>query len=164
MASGEEQDWPQRFSARYDRALLPVLAVVPVLPLTRAAFLLDDGKPGLAAGLLVIAALGSSALWAVLPRAFEVSPDRVRIVLGGPFTFSVGLDSIEGVEAAPGVRAILPMRWGAIFATSFKTTVRLRRAKGVSYMVSPNDPAGFSESVGEALAKRRQGDRGGATR
>ncbi len=156
MASGEQQGWPQRFSARYDRALLPVLAIVPVLPLTRAAFLWAGGEAGLAAGLLVIATLGSLALWAVLPRGFEVWPDRVRIVLGGPFTFSVNLDSIEGVEAAPGVRAILPMRWGAIFATSFKTTVRLRRPKGVSYMISPRDPAGFSESVGAAIAKRRR--------
>jgi hypothetical protein len=136
-------------------ALLPVLAIVPVLPLTRAAFLWANGEAGLAAGLVVIATLGSLALWAVLPRAVEVWPDSVRIVLGGPFTVSVGLDSIERVEAAPGVRAVLPMRWGAIFATSFRTTVRLRRTKGVSYMVSPTDAEGFTGSVEAALAESR---------
>lgn len=154
MASGEEQGGPQRFSARYDRALLPVLAIVPILPLARAAFLLDDGEAGLASGLLVIAALGSSALWAILPRAFELWPERVRIVLGGPFSFSIELNSIERVESAPGVRAVMPIKWGAIFATSFTTTVRLKRARGVSYMVSPKDPAGFSQAI-EAAKERR---------
>lgn len=155
MASDEEQGRPQRFSARYDRALLPVLAIVPILPLARAAFLLNDGEAGLASGLLVIAALGSSALWAILPRAFELWPERVRIVLGGPFSFSIALDSIERIEPAPGVRAVMPIRWGALFATSFSTTVRLRRTSGVSYMVSPKNPVGFSEAVEAALERRR---------
>jgi hypothetical protein len=138
-----------------------LLVLVPALPLARAWFLWADATFLGASGLLVVGAVASLVLWALLPRAFELWPDRVRFVLGGPFTVSVDLDSIEGVEAAPGVRAILPIRWGAIFATSFKTTVRLRRAKGVSYMVSPNDPAGFSEAVGAALAKRRYGGRWG---
>jgi hypothetical protein len=147
---------PLRFKPRYDKWLWPVLTLVPLLPLGRASFLVAADEFQLAWLMLGVTGLALLALWSVLPRAFELWPDRIRIILGWPWGLNIPLNKIAEVRPAPGVASLA--RWGAGFATSFKTPVQIRRTKGMTIVVSPSNPAEFIESVRKALASARGGD------
>ncbi len=141
------------FKPRYDRGLWPVLIGVLLLPLGRAGFLLAAGEFQGAFAMLVVTGLALLALWSALPRAFEVWPDRVRIVLGWRWGMSIPLDTIAEVQPAGGVATFV--HWGARFATSFKTAVRIRRTTGMTIVLSPDNPAQLIESVSRALENAR---------
>ena len=100
--------------------------------------------------MLGVTGLAPLALWSVLPRAFGLWPDRVRTVLGSPWGLNVPLNTIAEVLPAPGVAPWI--RLGAMFATSFKTPVRIKRTKGMTIVLSPDNPERFIESVRKALA------------
>ena len=142
-----------RFKPRYDRGLWLVLIGVLLLPLGRAGFLLAAGELQLTLAMVVVAGLALLALWSGLPRAFELWPDRIRIVLGWRWGLNIPLDTIAEVQPAPGVATFV--RWGAMFATSFKTAVRIRRTTGMTIVLSPENPAQFIESVRRALTNAR---------
>ncbi len=132
-----------------------VLLLVLLIPLVRAGFLLRDDDVAAAAAMLVVFGLASLALWLVLPRAYELSPDRLRVVLGGPLGWEIDLKKIENVRVAPGRGPLL--RPGALFATSLEPPVVVRRRKGMSIILSPEQPADFIAAVEQALAGSRQG-------
>ena len=142
-----------RFKPRYDKGLWPVLIGVLLLPLGRAGFFMAAGEFQGTLAMLVVAGLVLLALWSVLPRAFELWPDRVRIVLGWRWGLNIPLDTIAEVQPARGVATFV--HWGAGFATSFKTAVRIRRTKGMTIVLSPDNPAQFIESVRSAQANAR---------
>jgi hypothetical protein len=81
----------------------------------------------------------------VLPRRFQVFEDRVRIVLGGPFTMNIPLGSIKQVKRAPGSRGIFSS--GLRFVTSLKTVVEISRQHGLDVVISPAHPDEFIEQV-----------------
>ncbi len=108
---------------------------------------------GVMLGMTVLALL---ALWSVSPRAFELWPDRIRVVLGWPWGVNIPLNTIAEVLPPPNLAAW--MRWGAGFATSFKTPVQIKRTKGMAIVLSPETPAEFIEGVRRALANARGGD------
>ena len=147
---------PLRFRPRYDRGLLPVLMLVLLLPLGRAGFLVAAEEFQLASLMLGVVGLVVLVLWSMLPRAFELWPDRISIVLGWSWGFSIPLSTITEVLPAPGVAPWA--RLGAMFATSFKTPVQIRRTRGINIMISPNNQAEFMGSAGRALTDARGGD------
>lgn len=120
-----------------------------LIPLVRAGFLLADDDVAAAMAMLVVFGLASLALWSFLPRAYELSPGRLRVVLGGKLGWDIGLEKIENVRPAAGIRAV--MRPGALFATSLQTPVELRRRKGMSIILSPEQRAEFIAAVEQAL-------------
>jgi hypothetical protein len=144
-----------RFKPRYDKGLWPLLIGVPLLPLVRAGFFVAAEEFQWAWVMLGVTGLALLALWSVLPRAFELWPDRVRIVLGWRWGLNIPLDTIAEVQPARGVATFV--RWGAGFATSFKTAVRIRRTTGMTIVLSPDNPAQFIESVRTALTDARHG-------
>ena len=79
-------------------------------------------------------------------------PDRIRIVLGWPWGWNIPLDGIEEIKPARGLAAMVS--WGVRFATSVKTTVRIRRIRGMDIIISPDDPAEFIASVRRAQGPR----------
>ncbi len=144
-----------RFKPRYDKWLWPALMVLPLLPLGRAGLLAAAGELQWAWVMLGVTVLVLLALWSVLPRTFELWPDRIRIVLGWPWSLNIPLDTIAEVLPPPSVAAWI--RWGAGFATSFKTPVQIRRTKGMTIVLSPDNPVGFVESVRMAQVNTRDG-------
>ena len=66
---------------------------------------------------------------------------------------NIPVDTIAEVQPAEGVATFV--RWGAMFATSFKTAVRIRRTTGMTIVLSPENPAQFIESVRRALTNAR---------
>jgi hypothetical protein len=105
--------------------------------------------------MLGVAGLALLALWAVLPRAFELWPDHIRIVLGWRWDLNIPLNTIAEVLPAKGVAPWIGFR--AMFATSFKTPVQIRRTKGMTIVLSPNNPVEFMEGVRKALANAHRG-------
>lgn len=144
-----------RFKSRYDKWLWPVLIAVPLLPLVRAGFLVAAEEFQSAWVMLVVTGLVLLVLWSMLPRAFELWPDRIRIILGWPWGLNVPLNAIAEVRPAPGVAPWITL--GAGFATSFKTPVQIRRTKGMTIVLSPNNPVEFMEGVRKALANAHRG-------
>jgi hypothetical protein len=147
------QKAPLRFKPRYDRALWLVFLVVLLLPLGREVSLVVLSEPLLALAMLVVTGVAALALWSVLPRAIELWPDRIRIVLGWPWGFNIPLGQVSEVLPARGWTPWF--RLGVAFATSFKEPVQIRRTKGLPVLISPSDPTGFINGVNDALANAR---------
>ena len=139
-----------RFKPRYDKGLWLVFIVVLLLPLGRAGLLVAADEFQWAWVMLGVTGLTLLVLWSALPRAYELWPDRIRIVLGWSWGLSIPLSTITEVLPAPGVAPWI--RLGAMFATSFKTPVRIKRTKGMTIVLSPDNPERFIESVRKALA------------
>ena len=138
-----------RFKPRYDKGLWPVsIIIVLLLPLGRAGFLVAADEFQWTWVMLGVTGLVLLALWSMLPRAFELWPDRIRIVLGWPCGLTIPINTITEVLPAPGLAPWIGL--GAMFATSFKTPVQIKRTKGLTIVLSPNDPVEFMESVRSA--------------
>ena len=139
-----------RFKPRYDKGLWAVFILLLLLPLGRAGFLVAADEFQRAWLMLGVTEIALLALWSGLPRAFELWPDRIRIALGWRWGLNIPLITIEEVMPAPGVAAWF--RLGAMFATSFKTPVQIKRTKGMTIVLSPDNLEEFIGCVRKALA------------
>lgn len=88
----------------------------------------------------------------LIPRRFRLYSDRLRVVLGYPFTFNIGLDTINEVRAVSPGRALFNL--GLRMATSTGNAVEIRRRGGVNVVVSPRNRELFLEQVNGALRRR----------
>ena len=101
--------------------------------------------------------LGTTALdgllfhW-LLPRRFQLYPDRLRVVLGYPFAFSVRLDTIKEARAVSTARTLF--NTGLRMATSPGNGVRIRRKGGFDLVISPQNRERFLEEVNGALRRK----------
>ena len=70
---------------------------------------------------------------AIMPRRYQVWSDRLRIVLGKPFSFRIMLATVSEVRDASGVKALFysGIRW----ATSVRSVVEVRRRKGLNVVI-----------------------------
>lgn len=87
---------------------------------------------------------------AIFPRRFQIFEDRVRIVLGGPFAFSLSLCNIKEVRQVSGSHALASSN--IRFATSTHNVVEIVRKKGTSVLISPAHADTFLELVNQAIA------------
>jgi len=140
---------PLVFKPKYDKGLILVFVAVPLLPLGRAVSLVVQEETQLAWFMLGVTGFAVVALWSLLPRAIELWPDRIRIVLGWPWRKSILLSGIKEVRPVKGLAPWIGL--GAMFATSFRTPVQIKRTTGMSILLSPEDPKRFTEAVGDAL-------------
>ena len=138
-----------RFKSKYDKGLIAIFIVMILTPLGLGGLLVAAKEFQLASVMLGVAGLALLALWSALPRAFELWPDRIHIVLGWSWGFSIPLSTITEVLPAPGVAPWIGIK--AMFATSFKTPVQIKRTKGMNFVLSPDNPAEFIGSVRNAL-------------
>ena len=136
--------------ARYDLFVKIVLGITPSLMLVLGILELDQTPQdayilfGTGAGLILL-------FWLVLPHRFEIDTDRLRVVLGEPFAFSVGLASITEVEVLHPARAFAIN--GLKFATDAGTALRIRRRRGLDISLSPRDRDEFVRVLQEAVEK-----------
>jgi len=138
--------------ARYGRFIKIVLGAI-VLALLVGGIVELDQTPGDAYVLFGTGAGLMLLYWLILPHRFEIYPDRLRVVLGGPFAFNVGFSSITQVEILPPARAFSIS--GLKFATDAGTALRLRRQGRLDISLSPRDRDEFirvlQEGIGGAL-------------
>ena len=85
---------------------------------------------------------------AILPRKFQIFDDKLRIVLGGPFSVSIALSNITEVKTVSGSK--LTVYWGIKFATSASNVVEIVRKKGLNLIISPDNPDMFLEQFKQA--------------
>jgi len=102
-----------------------------------------------ALALLACTAFDGLLLYAVLPRRYQLLPDRLRIVLGRPFALTFRLDTISEVRSAQDMETLV--YWGVRFVTSTTSAVEIVRKRGLNFMISPAHPEDFIEQLNRAL-------------
>lgn len=91
----------------------------------------------------------------VMPQKYQVYSDKVRVVLGGPFAWSIPFTTIREVRLAS--RASAFAYNGVRFATSSKGVVEIRRSKGCNVVISPSNKDVFLEQVRGAMKSAGRG-------
>ncbi|HJX69789.1 MAG TPA: PH domain-containing protein [Dehalococcoidia bacterium] len=108
-----------------------------------------------------IAAFLPLLYWAIVPRKYQILEDKLKIVLGGPFSFNIGFNTIREAKGAGGKKAIAHtgFNFGINFATSTKNVVEIWRSKKMKMSISPSNGQLFLEELNKGIAnwKRSQG-------
>ena len=93
--------------------------------------------------------------WALLPRRYQILEDRIKIVLGSPFSFKIGFDTIKEARKATVWSGTMTIN----FVTSVKNVVEVLRSKGMHVAISPSNRELFLEELTKAMAnwKKSQG-------
>jgi hypothetical protein len=79
--------------------------------------------------------------WLIMPRRFQITSDKLRIVLGGPLAFNIAPSEIEEARSRTGTAAFI--YFGTRFATSASHTVEIVRGRGRNMVISPSDDEEF---------------------
>ena len=93
---------------------------------------------------------------AILPSRFQIFEDRLKILLGGPFSINILLSNIAEVKPASS-RKIFAY-WGIRFATSASNVVEIVRKKGLNLIISPRNDDMFLEQLNQALQSQSSQD------
>ena len=135
---------------RYDIWMKAIMAL-PLFFVVIAALYLASNEPEAAIGMFGTAAFVVAIYWAVFPRKYRILSSKVKIVLGGPFSFNIHLDNIETARAPEGATV------GINFASSFssKNAVQIVRRKGLNVNITPSNRELFLENVDKALSNWR---------
>ena len=88
----------------------------------------------------------------LVPRRFQLYPDRLRVVLGYPFAFNVRLDTIKEARAISAAQTLFNA--GLRMATSPSHGVEIRRRGGSDLVISPLNRELFLEQVNGALRRK----------
>jgi hypothetical protein len=88
-------------------------------------------------------------LWLILPRKYQILEEKLRIVLGGPFSFHIPFQTIEAAKHLSGAKAAT--FWGLNFSPVLKNVVGIKRKKGMNVTISPSNPGLFLENLDKAL-------------
>lgn len=89
----------------------------------------------------------------VFPRRYQLFTDRLRIVLGGPFTFTVPLDNIKTVR----VFHNSPFKGSALsinFVTNTRSVLEIVRHKGWAVTITPSRAEYFAEYLNRTIKER----------
>jgi hypothetical protein len=100
-----------------------------------------------AIGLFATALLMGAIYWAVLPRKYRILDSKLKIVLGGQFSFNIPFDTLVTAGKPEGVSL------GLNFATTFigEHVVEIKRKKGMNVNITPNDRDLFLENLNKAV-------------
>ncbi len=140
---------------KYDLWLKLILGGVLALTLILGViFIYRDTEAAIAMfGITVFDAL---LFKAILPRRFQIFEDRLKILLGGPFSINILLSNIAEVKPASS-RKIFAY-WGIRFATSTSNVVEVVRKKGLNLIISPGNDDMFLEQLNQALQSQSSQD------
>lgn len=98
--------------------------------------------------------IGESVFFALLfyfimPRKYQIYQDKLKIVLGKPFSINIPLSTIKEVKHSSAIKAFVYL--GIRFATSFSYVVEIVRSKGLNYVISPKNGDVFIEQLNQAI-------------
>jgi hypothetical protein len=128
--------------------LLKLIPIIPVTLLASSIYLWSTGDAFGSLALLSEAFIIGLILWFVLPRAYQVYENHLRIVLGGPFSVKVGFQNIEAIRITSRVS----------FTVNFVTRitrsyVEIVIKKEMSIAITPADDESFVEKANLALSQ-----------
>ena len=129
---------------------MKAIMAFPLIFIIMGVFL--SSEPGEGIGMFATAILMAIIYWAIFPRRYCVLDSKVKIALGGPFSFNIPFDTIESAGAPKG------MSVGINFATSFssKNAVQIVRKGKLNVNITPGDRAPFLENLDKALNSWRE--------
>ena len=130
---------------RYDTWFKIILAF-PLIFVLIGVFNLS-GEPEEAIGVFATAVLIAVIYWAIMPRKYRILGSKVKIVMGGPFSFNIPFDIIETARTPKG------MAIGVNFATSLssKNAVQIVRKRKMNVNITPSDGELFIKNMDKAL-------------
>ena len=128
----------------YDKWNRYILGGIIVIPLIVGMVLtaVDILGASIMFGITVFDAL---LLWCILPKRFLVFEDRLKIVLGGPFSYTIPFRDIVEVKQATKDMAVI--YWGMRLGTSLKFQIVIERKNGLSVLISPSREGEFIEQL-----------------
>ena len=136
---------------RYDVWLKSIM-VLPVFLVIMGVYYLITAEVEAAIGMFATTILMAAFYWAIFPRKYLILESKIRIVLGGPFSFNIPFDNLETARAPEGVSL------GINFATTFlsKHAVEIIRKKGLNVNITPSNRELFLENLNKALYEWRR--------
>jgi len=96
-----------------------------------------------------VTAFDGLLFYSIMPRRFQIFEDRLRIVLGSPFAFSIYFSTIKEVRSSSFSKAFA--YWGVRFATSTSNIVEIVRSEGWNVVISPVEKDVFVQRLTEAI-------------
>ncbi len=131
---------------RYD-VLLKAIMVLPVFFIIAWIYYVIIAEVAAAIGMFATTILMAAFYWAIFPRKYLILDSRIRIVLGGQFSFTIPFDNLETAREPEGAT------FGINFATCFssKHAVQIIRKKGWYINITPSDRALFLDNLKKAL-------------
>jgi hypothetical protein len=133
-------------SPHYDVWLKGIM-MLPVFFIIIGLYFLFTAEVEAAVGVFGAGLLMGAIYWAVFPRKYQIVDSKIRIVLGGQFSFNVPFDNLETAGKPQGVNL------GINFATTFvnQHVVEIRRKKGMKVNITPTDRELFLENLNKAI-------------
>ena len=128
----------------YDKLNKYLIGGIIAIPLIIAIVLLTQDILGAAImfGLTVFDAI---LFRCILPKRFLVYEDRIKIVLGGPFSYTIPFRDIIQVRQA--TKDMAWVYWGIRLGTSLKFQVEIERKNGMGVIISPSMENEFIEQL-----------------
>jgi len=123
------------------------IMVLPVFFIILGVYYLFTAQVESAIGLFATTLLMGAIYWVIFPRKYQILDSKIRIVLGGQFSFKVPFDNLETAGKPEGVSL------GLNFATTFLSqhAVEIKRKKGMKVNITPNDRDLFLENLNKAV-------------
>ncbi|MCJ7653695.1 MAG: hypothetical protein MUO97_00060 [Dehalococcoidia bacterium] len=133
-------------SPHYDVWLKGIM-MLPIFFILIGLYYLFTGQVESGIGLFATAVIMGAIYWAIFPRKYQVLDSKLRIVLGGPFSFNIRFDTLENACKPEGVN------FGINFATTFisEHILEIKRKKGLTVNITPNDRDLFLENLNKAV-------------
>jgi hypothetical protein len=123
------------------------IMVLPVFFILIGLYYLFTAQVESAIGLFATGVLMGAIYWAVFPRKYQILDSKIRIVLGGQFSFNVPFDNLKLAGKPEGISL------GINFATTFVSqhVVEIKRKKGMNVNITPSDRDLFLENLNKAI-------------
>jgi hypothetical protein len=123
------------------------IMVLPVFFIILGIYYLFTAQVESAIGLFATTLLMGAIYWVIFPRKYQILDSKLRIILGGQFSFNVPFDNLETARQPEGVSL------GINFATTFLSQhiVEIKRKKGMKVNITPNDRDLFLENLNKAI-------------
>jgi len=106
-----------------------------------------------AVSLFGLALLMGAIYWAIFPRKYQILDSKIKIVLGGPFSFNIPFDNVESAGKPEGISL------GLNFATTFLSehAVEIKRKKGMTVNITPDNRNLFLENLNKVVYDWKRG-------
>ena len=128
-----------------------ILAIPVVIIVAPALYYLATSESKVAYELLAIVVVMAIVLWLIVPRQYLIMDSRVKIVLGGPFSFSIHFNTINTARIPRGTT------FGINFPSSLsnKHVVEIVRNRRMNVTITPNERELFLKTLEKALGDWR---------
>lgn len=134
-----------------DMRLKLVLAIPGIIILAPAFYYLASGDTRTAYESFAIVVVMAVVIWLIIPRQYLILENKVKIVLGGPFSFCIHFKTIKTAHVPRGTT------FGINFPTSLssKHVVEIVRHRRMNVTITPHNRELFLETLQKALSDWR---------